>query len=1382
MKKRTIKNVILAQGCGVTVGFVVYYLLAQTSNLFRIYIAVAYYILALTLFLIGLSSEKKSCTVSSTTLRLFLLGIWLIALVGAGLGDKLAVDRAFLEWNKLDIFIWLHDFSVLLIVLFFSGFGVLNIIAKENNFESQRVLLAPFVGIFFLSIGTLVERIFLGEVRGISVNIIVFLNFILLLCFSYRWWLLRKYQFPISFKVYEILAMISLFSVVFLLQGLMNLPSHFVSGWDQWRHYSESLGMIDGKVFFGGRIIYLYFYTFLAGAIAGCNAPPANVFFMLSPIPLILMNIAFFMLSKTILDSRTSILSTTVFSVFSGLGGISYFLRLTSGLSYNQAFSIARRETHGLDLGLSGSFYGFLPAWLSFASILSLLVIAQKERNQEVRLLGSALLTFISYTFHPIECVMLILLVPILMMDQGLDAWFQVYTGIALGLGFSLIQYYLYVPITSETILTHPSLQILFLLFILIFFQFLVITIVNRERVARHWLLRVQTFVTIRLNSFLDQKRRRAISVLAIIVIFLLYLKWWQMRSVYDPSAVSMIPVPFQAVRFGIPLVLSVFSLLACGQSHTLDALKKPWTVLLTTILLANILEPLGSISGSLTLSGMGPRILLFSWLGISMLAGATMAGLFQTMSKISGSFCFDRKLNITVLLIFISIVGVSSNVVTVQRASSASWTPQSFFTFFSKLRSMSDPNGLILAPGCVRYIPESFSGRTILEENYDPLTINSDSPTQFLRYLDKTLYSKIGYHMEILIAPKSPPAIEQAITHSPGSRGMSRVSYPILHLTQYLPILFESQDFVAYKLPSRLTDSNMASSLLGFDRPPNYILKNSESMHILWDNATQFWDVGQRGDGNFSLSFRGGNKLDREITVEVKNGTFQRLALIHDFGSVDWSMFDSFSFSYFGNKTDSQTSVKFYTEGGQRYYPFSDTWLGWKNITIPISFMNSIDSPNLSKVQALEFRWFPTKKNCFQISNIHLTKALDDYLGKDLSEIVFPSELLYFAGLNFTPVSVYEFQTDVDATTIYLTSDPPDPPDELIKWIKSGGQLAIFSGTDTDPGFFSQTMNVSRLAKMCSITNKIVLDQKSIEFPPINLTGWTTRNPSTTRIGSYANNETIVSDFAITMKFGDGKVVLADLMSYFKELSKSSSTNKSRRLWSSGIEIMNLLVNNIHSGYINPPEKHAIQNEIKLISGIIKSDLLLIEPEVNTKFLYANIQEETGFRLEMRGDFTNSSYKGVQNCSTVQLTDVINLQMCINNVVLSSDFLTIHPSASDPYVRITSQGNTTLVLEGQSRAFLNLVLGSASKRLTLGLSNGTIYLDSPATFFIRAPHINAVSLKSELAYFEWGNRYHGEEGPISISDSLTFRIETTNSFAMSIIESPDDREINSQF
>lgn len=150
--------------------------------------------------------------------------------------------------------------------------------------------------------------------------------------------------------------------------------------------------------------------------------------------------------------------------------------------------------------------------------------------------------------------------------------------------------------------------------------------------------------------------------------------------------------------------------------------------------------------------------------------------------------------------------------------------------------------------------------------------------------------------------------------------------------------------------------------SLIG--APTEFELKSTSErseLCVLLDEDFENWTCGGLGVGSISapcltLNRSIGTSKNQSIQIDVTSGTYGYWQIKKDFTTdVDFSSFDFISFDWYGLGNNQKYVIQYHSTPLSNYwYSFTDSWNGWKTVTIPLRIPDG--SYNLTGVSFVKF------------------------------------------------------------------------------------------------------------------------------------------------------------------------------------------------------------------------------------------------------------------------------------------------------------------------------------------------------------------------------------------------------------------------------------------
>jgi hypothetical protein len=424
----------------------------------------------------------------------------------------------------------------------------------------------------------------------------------------------------------------------------------------------------------------------------------------------------------------------------------------------------------------------------------------------------------------------------------------------------------------------------------------------------------------------------------------------------------------------------------------------------------------------------------------------------------------------------------------------------------------------------------------------------------------------------EVLFAMKNLLNVTYVYLSSEDLADISRIypqSYFINHLIKYLPkIDFPFSNVSIYEMPqlypssgnnlsvvvpTKIDDSTffsietIASSGLQYGLTSQQYSSKFESKTIILPfdptnfealgnniiisngNQSTFWTPTSWDSGSISVPLISNessiqDKIEYQ-SILVQNGAAGKWGIYHDYPiASDWSNKDTFCFYWKGTNSGTSFTIEIRTPdiSNQNVYTFKDNFIGWKEMLVPISDFNNLESGTFDSSKVGRIFIYP------DASGISGTYSIGPMFVSKMSN-------------SLTLSQIQEYTT----------------------WLNNGGHIVVFDNSGA--GFFGDMFGLKTIGT--GKADSIVNNEKSISTGEINLPKLKVENENATVIGNYAINGQYVSPFSINLPIGKGQVTYLMIKPYYDSLANNSETLKT--LLFSNTNFLSFL--NISNAYYSP-------------------------------------------------------------------------------------------------------------------------------------------------------------------------------------------------------------------
>ncbi|NHI82914.1 MAG: hypothetical protein EAX81_01235 [Candidatus Thorarchaeota archaeon] len=342
--------------------------------------------------------------------ELLIVGIWAALLILALLPRE-TMSLIFVPWESLDVLDLILSVFFLPLTSFFPGYAILKVGFDDMDLGIPVKLLIAYILSWFTSALSGYVSVLFFRSSGFAGTIHLALSIILLALLSLRILLetpiedSETIEVPLSL----VLVLVPIIIVVLASTIVSNFPFIAVPYNDQWVIFGATLRMMDSTVAYS----FPYYWPQLHySTVLGISRINAMNTYMFLPFFSILTPFCFYYFARAFVDSRIAVLSTLVYTLFSGLGWIA-IIGLTT-IQYSDLAFLG--DEMGLHPMVRPLFFIYPKIFSSACIFIAMYLAFRKNRgngNWKTPLLIGTLIA-ISYLWHLLEALLLIyMLVPL---------------------------------------------------------------------------------------------------------------------------------------------------------------------------------------------------------------------------------------------------------------------------------------------------------------------------------------------------------------------------------------------------------------------------------------------------------------------------------------------------------------------------------------------------------------------------------------------------------------------------------------------------------------------------------------------------------------------------------------------------------------------------------------------------------------------------------------------------------------------------------------------------------------------------------------------------------------------------------------------------------
>jgi hypothetical protein len=1052
----------------------------------------------------------------------------------------------YLDWSGIPFSNWMRLIAGFLLTSFLPGYVILKTIDSKRTIKGAASLVFSFLLSFFITtvIGLALELT--GNKisqYGLSTLVMTSISFIVLLLFSNFRYNRRKQEYSAvnSHHDKNYLQILILLCLVVLQCSLLYTVfftnQSFLRG-DMWSHFADVSNLLKygfetqstlSGYFWGYRIFNGVFL--ILGGFPLINTEITLVF--LYPISII----AFYSMVSILFKSSTQkvpIIATVIWTTFSGFDWSYLFSQgLVPGkFSFNAVYPIASKTMSGVIYPYATFGYDHLPFVVSMISVFMLLYLFKYSKLETtVRVSLITVTTLLGYLVHSTEVMLFIILfIPFLLIFSKEESIAEVRKGlVSMLLGLVGV---LFLDFSAPSEPVYTTTYGLPLSIALVCVAIPLTYVLGKISLRKN------------LSKILTYKRTHKLLVLSSLVLCYLYFLSFIMLSSSPLSSRGFSIGTLQRVIpwFAYPLRLGCAGILLLASIFYI-AIKRKFSEMilfcLAVIGFSIIFGRLYAIVYPIEVATTHDRIFYIMFVAVSIAAAWIVPKIFSKIreSNLSSSSVkkISRNFLASLFLVVIVIGGSLSTIISSEYWAAASGPfglPQNNMPQDIAALSYLKTN----SPSLSTVVTNDISTDSIQAEVASLASVQTLDSDQFDTWFGTT-------QPEVLFAMKNLLNVSCVYLSSGDLTAISEIyprSYFINHLIKYLPkMTFANSNVSIYKMPAlyppsgnnlsivipSTTDENVllsvdtfaysglqynlhlqqdsdkfeASTLvLPFDpTPPDW---PGNSIMVASGNQTDFWIPSSWGYGSINTpTISSGNTTQDGIdylNIFVGNGSAGRWGIYHDYSpTVDWSGKETFCVYWNGTNSGCEFTIEIRTPdaSNQHIHSFKDDFLGWKEIVVPFSKFNDLQS------------------GTFDLSRI----------GR-----------IYIYPSSYNVPSTYQIgPVFVSRPSHYLTQSEIA---EYTNWLKDGGHLVVFDNWGN--GYFARMFGLRTTGN--GTADGIASQKASISIGAINITEVAMDDPNTAAIANYTINGRSISPFAISKSFGMGQITYVMTKSFYDAMA----------------------------------------------------------------------------------------------------------------------------------------------------------------------------------------------------------------------------------------------------
>ena len=1245
-----------------------------------------------------------------------------------------------IDWSNIGFFNWVRLVSAFLAINFLPGYSIISIINKTRDISKIAILMFSFLLSLFITSLFAFLLIATHISFGYIVSSFLTVNFALLIVFSF-FKILRKNkkeqdsQFEISskfrFNISDFYGNLSLILCFILLAcGVYIVFSQFsaIRG-DMWDHmqramlfYKDTMNLPNTTMQLGGNVVSpmdvpYWFHLYLAAFFGVSGIPPMNSYISLAflnalfMLPPYLVANAFFKGNK-----KPVVLTTIIFSIGAGFGWIFVlFLKTQASVPISNAAWInilatgIQKTAEDVYSNLSFFFLEFKTRTIGLMALFTLVYIMIEKKLSNI-FKGFLIVTFtaLGYLFHVSEIlIFIVVFLPCsLIFSKKISVQTSRITCLSTAIGLVIVAL-LDLMTSSQFYITGGFLRVAIILSL----ACSAISLLKGRGLFSKFVPRF---------SFNWSKLAKVIFVLVCFVFALSFIVLnvvWPNYFTYLTDQSGLYPWYFYPFRFGTAFIFMIIALAFLafkGLDKDFDFIFMVALIVVLflfgkTISYINIYIPPTIIQTGY----YERRFLELMLLPISILAGF---GIYKVSSLIMhrNHRNIIKWLMISVLT-FVIVISSFSSLLSVENFaltshpwsnSGLSTVPQYELDGLNFIKDNASPNSYVLTYTSASASTLSLAGVRV------PYTASSDLNQFFLTSQPATFFEAISNL-------KSVGPADYIYLNSRDLQSIPSTSFFESHLAHYLPIAFENEGTIIYKLPNFnppiISNSSIiypdtqsfsesqylpldaiAMSSYGYDLQLSQDPNRLNNSNIILPQDISTYEPDDLNQVDAWTAFKGGingtvgipiiSNLTGGSGTLIPSGNSTIVGVYHTFDSYqDWSNHDCLKLNIQGLNTLETIYVDLQapSSGNEFEFKIIDNWNGSKEVNLSLSNSTVVGSPNIKEIKSI-------------------------YLFKDTP-----------GNLNFNQFS--------------LGSELGDPL-TYENWAAAGGNLIVFNSQGY--GDFAKELSINSTGQ--ALVDGISNDRQSLGIPAINITTSSSTDEGVTVLANFMANGNIVSPFAYEKKVGKGEIIYIDVLSLFTQLEGMADAQAKSDLFLKLNSLINML-NLPLSTYVNeePMDTIYIWGDADFSGNIqIEASSILLQQ--------SSISELSQI------DFTHASNPTLigypEDSSLIQNVTLMDIQIQgPSSSVVETSYLQKQSSASGmgAYVPLLFKNGLNWTIVAGTNTTVELWIRKDNVPIQLITHGGTITLsfDNSVNYSVltKAPLVTVTgNAYLERAYFDW--------------------------------------------
>lgn len=709
----------------------------------------------------------------------------------------------FIPWNELPPIHFARAVMMIAFVALFPGLGILvNSRAMRSlgllTFLIVSVIISQLITSCLSFIAFIGSNINAGTILVILVNIVSLALFIL---WSYG---ARHRQIHLEFNLVEAAGIAAICFFALLSFYIVGIQGSFIKpSVDQWYHFGWSLRAIENSPLLLTQSYY-WPQLFYAQYFMLSGVPYINAYILLGYAPLIQI-LAFANMTKFLSDIRTSLLSTCIFTVFLGLGGV-VFLVLCPGMDLSDAILASGSLSGDLMHNTFSWFFYLLPKSFTIAIIFTLITLLAGTTNKtglNARTGVFSILLAGGFAWHVGESLFFLILCPIISLliyrNREQRRMLAIGSSISLILMTALSYYEVFFLSTVLRSDCATSYALTLMPFALVpVLACAAIPLFKSKALGRLGVLFESAFLKFR--RFATTYSRHISTGLLLGFIYLLIVWLTVLDAVDFSSSTSVVPLFLFPPKLGIALLLAI----VCGivVSARTASFAQPAILALSIGLLTRAFDIVFIVTG-LHLATETRRLeWLWPWLCI-----LTAICFFRAFDKILGLKSRPKmnwRIAATAFLALVLIIGSLGKPLEIYWHAT---TPKAIdVSDLPSLKALTDLEDefAVISPGTGYRIVRSLSNKPVIHLWNTPI-LDATTPLSTYELLSHNRMSDAGFPVGYLYLHS--PTLSSDASYSDG--------YILSHLSRYMETYYSDSSGTIFQVPEMTPESPDPAILL---------------------------------------------------------------------------------------------------------------------------------------------------------------------------------------------------------------------------------------------------------------------------------------------------------------------------------------------------------------------------------------------------------------------------------------------------------------------------------------------------------------------------------------------------------------------------------------